>query len=311
MGAHACVLVRVHFSSLRAHNHHSSLSLRLPRIGARLFRNFSILELRTQQRAPDDPQHVEFINNVYDGVNRPPIHRRHLRLYKHLQASDLRSQEWRTATILVSSNAQRELLNLRQAIRFAEEQGVPVVRWRLPAHGQQLGDDVYQRNPCLWGLFVPGAPAMLTENLSVKRGLCNGTIVRMHSLTFDNKTADERHRCFVFQNNFDHALPGQVVDLEPGFRPLTINVTLNSSATAGTPTLVANEFVIPIRAPAVDGSLRSMTKSWVKTVDGFQRVFLADHEVTLAFALTFWKVRCLASHLRVRRARWCRRCTGA
>ena len=44
------------------------------------------------------------------------------------------------------------------------------------------------------GVFVPGTPAFLTENINPHHGLTNGTPVTLHSLILDPEEDVRRHR---------------------------------------------------------------------------------------------------------------------
>jgi hypothetical protein len=139
---------------------------------------------------------------------------------------------WRFAPIGVLGNAERDLLNARQIEAFAKALGVPLIKWRLPVNfkyneddgdERRIHDELYRQEPGLWGYFVEGAPAYLTETICAPRKLVNGSPVLLRSL--------------VFQGN---VVPAAVEDAfdEGGFRvieldepPLYVNVIVGGAAT--------------------------------------------------------------------------------
>ena len=268
-------------------------------VGAQLFQQFSIRDFHTQQRAPDDPEHIALINKVYRCSRLPPITANDLKAYKVLTAEDFAAEpEWREAPILVASNVERDELNLQQATRFAQDHGHPVVRWRLPGKSVPVPESAYDDNPSMWGVFVRDAPAMLMENMNVKRSLCNGTLGHMHSLTFAQGTPQEAHNAHTAQQLIANADPGQIVDLPAGMVPLTVNFVPNAmDATVAprpdTPSLSQDALVVPV-PPHKHKNLKD--QPWWRLIDStgephYRRVTLLDHGIRLAFAITFWKVQ--------------------
>ena len=267
--------------------------------GAHLFRQFSIRDFHTQQRAPDDPHHIALIDNIYKCSSAPPITAARLQPYKVLTSADLQNEPgWRHAPILVSSNVERDTLNFNQAVRFGLDHGHPVVRWRLPGKSVRVPQTAYDDNPSVWGFFVRDGPAMLTENISVKRSLCNGTLGRMHSLTFAQATPGEAHNAYVAQQLIANADPGAIVDLPDGLMPLTINFLPDPKDAAGTPrpvtpSLFEHDLVIPV---PLQRTKPLKEQPWWRITDAntgeehFRRLTLKDHAIKLAFAITFWKV---------------------
>ena len=88
---------------------------------------------------------------------------------------------WATATIAVFSNYERHYLNRKQAETFARAHCLPLMLWKQPLVGRaaELLDadtikELYDNEPGLWGAFVRGAPAMLTENIQPTKLFANG-----------------------------------------------------------------------------------------------------------------------------------------
>ena len=99
------------------------------------------------------------------------------------------------------------------AKKYATRHGVPVVVWEYSTKAKtplkndanrkdysELYDQVikhpalrkqlFQTSAGTMGMFVKGAPAYILENCNTDKRLSNGSFVRMHSLTFDDKNPD-------------------------------------------------------------------------------------------------------------------------
>jgi ATP-dependent DNA helicase PIF1 len=154
-----------------------------------LFKNF---EIRTQHRSVDlaHTSKLENLRNQYRFPNQlfPSVNI--LEGLKILRPID--KENFQDATILVCSNAERNVLNLICLKNFARRFNQPILRWKkILLHGNQMVDTedaemtrLYNEEVFLWEYFVPGASAVMTGNLNPGIGLANGTPVKMHSLTF-------------------------------------------------------------------------------------------------------------------------------
>ena len=188
-------------------------------------------------------------------------------------------------------NYERHHLNRKQAEAFARAHGLPLVMWRLPLTGRaaELLDDsmlleLCDHEPGLWGIFVRGAPAMLTQNIQPTKFLVNGAYGYMHSLSF-SEGAPEELEPQASSTGFRHV----ILD-EP---PLSINFQLtlpDGDDGTGIETLIEDFVVVPIvksqHADTHDtASLWACMKSVPKTLR------LHKHPVDLAFAVTDFKLQ--------------------
>ena len=151
------------------------------------------------------------------------------------------------ATIAVLSNYERQHLNRKQAEAFARAHGLPLVLWKHRLCGQAAElldaaavDEMYTHEPGLWGAFVRGAPAMLTQNIQPSNFLVNWACGFMHSLSFENGPPQELADTL--------ATPGFcLVHLDEP--PLCVNfqVTLpDADDGAGIESLVPEAVVVPV-----------------------------------------------------------------
>ena len=115
-----------------------------------------------------------------------------LKTYKLLQEED---SEFEFATILTSGNRERQDFNTVQSMRWAVQNKTHVIRWH-----RRIRDNTWKGKPkefdnvkraqkesCFWELFVPGAPAYITVNLSIEKRIANGLPVEYHSISFLDK----------------------------------------------------------------------------------------------------------------------------
>ena len=100
------------------------------------------------------------------------------------------------AHIAVLSNFERHKLNRMQAEAFAKAHKLPFVMWKMELVGRQFESmtdgqlkELFENEPGLWGYFVRGAPAMLTQNIQPTKILANGSMGFMHSLTFQGEAS--------------------------------------------------------------------------------------------------------------------------
>jgi hypothetical protein len=261
--------------------------------GAELFAKLAVYELTQQQRAADDPEHVQLIDKMrrHDGR----LVREDMKRFKELSAADLHATDsrFRYAPIIVTSNVERAEHNWSQAGRFATERGFPLIRW--PVHVKRAGvtletqQAMFETDHRLCGVFVKDAPAIITNNISTQHRICNGTQAKLHSLTFlpnNEEQMDELQQMYVeMARPCDDGGP-HIIDIS--FAPFSVNVTMPMPKDGSTPpSLVPGEFVVPI------GLLRDWDLS-VETVEtplGLRRWQLHPHGVELAFSFTYHKVQ--------------------
>ena len=166
--------------------------------GCRLFQTFSLISFEGQQRAKNDREWCAAIN---DARHTGSITESMLKLLRPLTAHDIVNDRlWRFPTIITRTVLEAVSLSYDQAKRWAKEHGVPVVIWmhtitNLPeTEEEQQVLQCLKTDPRMIFVFVPGCPALLTENLkATRKGICNGTRVTLHSFSF-TKTKKKRKR---------------------------------------------------------------------------------------------------------------------
>lgn len=212
---------------------------------------FTLIELCTQHRAAGttagDEEHRAMINNMRDpalcGAAIEMCLRRCARIgsVEEAGAAD--------AAIVVASNAERAQICGSQVQKMGARLGLPVPKF--PLHPEP---DMHDE---LWFPFVPGAPCVVTENISQERGVVNGTRATLHSLAYTDSQAARRL--------VDAAEPGSIVVVPP---PDAVLVTISG-------------FDQPV--PLVKSRFR-------EKIPGTQVEF-APWQCELAFAFTYHKVQ--------------------
>ena len=260
-------------------------------VGTDLFRQFQLVSLTQQQRAAGDPVHCNTIAAFRDVSVDYPVSSEVLSRFRELSAEDVKANlAWLFCPIIVTSNLERQSINMAQAQRFSLMSGVPMLTWRLSVAADlsvfmdsDLEDVLYAENPSMYGMFVQGATAYITSNIARSYGVVNGTCVRMHSLTFAADTPSDV--LAEIRRLIRAAQPGQMVELP--IAPESVNVELEDKNAASWPsalTLVPGKVVIPV--------VRSRESEEVQLCGTFQGVIrVKPHPVDLGFSLTFHKVQ--------------------
>ena len=256
--------------------------------GAMLFEGFRLTNFVQQHRAAADPEHGQRILDMRASDN--PVTEalvgflRDQTLTANALAADPQLAE---APIVVSTNAERDVLNLVQARAFAQRRGTKVLTWVLPIstgrNHQSSAEPAAERpadlarTPGIYGVFVEGAPAYLTRNLQPLRGLANGTAVTYESLIF--ATDEDR---FEAQRAIDRE-PGDVVLLPVAPTHVLVRVRLQPHAIVGLDeTLLQPDgtILVPI----------GYRNDWTK-VSGTRGIKVRNLMVELGFAITFFKIQ--------------------
>ena len=160
--------------------------------GMRLFKTFQKIEMVVQVRS-GDATHTRDLQDFR--VKPQPFSNGFIaRLQnKKLVEADVRREKWRFATRLFYTNDEVQAANHAQAVRYATEHGLPVIRWlKEPCcDGTVEGVGVLATQfPHLAGTYVQGAPCMVTKN--TYHGTANGTKGVAESLVFaDASDADK------------------------------------------------------------------------------------------------------------------------
>ena len=210
--------------------------------GGRLFRAFTVHPLVQQMRASNDPVWTAVLDFFTDPVKSmlPVRDSKLLEVVRDFSAADVAADAlWHDAAIVTYDNATRHAINRAQAIRFARRHGVPVIAWPLrlddksaaafEAAAQRHSVTVHEvREPYeaeLTFYFVVGAPAYLTANICVDKGLVNSARVVLHSLTLNPSTSVDDEWARVHR-----ARAGEVVTLTAP--PLAVNVEVRTHTRA-------------------------------------------------------------------------------
>jgi hypothetical protein len=198
------------------HPYRKGIELILP---ARLF------HLTTQKRA-QDTEHRGLVQSMFRG-EKFTFHT--FDRYPEVKAVDMQEGgDFCDAPILCSTNRERHTITgIRAPIR-AFAKGVCVIRWsaNLKEQWEQKPSEEYLEqvqfsDPCFWEYFVRGCDGYLTDNLSKRRNLVNGTHIRYHSLSFDTLEKEVQ-----FEELVANTEVGQVASLPFDLRPATVNVEL-------------------------------------------------------------------------------------
>ena len=200
--------------------------LGLAKMGGFLFSKFRYIKLTSQHRS-GDPKHMAVISKMSNTGIGPTI--KDLKnTYKKLSADDLASNDFRFATNIVTGNCERREINAWQAKRWAEYHGVNTIRWARNRKeeswkGRPRTEECVahaMQNSCFWEFFPPGAMGYLnTYGINADDGLVNGTEIKYHSLSFEDK--DEKRQ---FKVQCAQAEPGDIITLASP--PTAINVEL-------------------------------------------------------------------------------------
>jgi len=203
----------------------SAEKLGLAETGGYLFSKFRYIKLTSQHRS-GDPKHMAVLNKMSEtGV---VIVKDLKNTYKKLSREDMESNDFRFATNIVTGNAERREINAWQAKRWAEHYGVNTVRWprkrdEASWKGRPGTEECIahaMQNSCFWEYYIPGAMGYLnTYSINSVSGLANGTEIKYHSLSFEDK---ERRKQFNLK--CAQAKPGDIISIDSP--PTAINVEL-------------------------------------------------------------------------------------
>ena len=168
-------------------------------------------ELQQQNRIKTDQVHQDLIERLYHGL---PVTQTDIKSkYRLVTPSELESEEWLQAPILVATNRERLTFVEERARIFATSKGSHVIRWpremrqweqEPPPHLQQqaLDDD-----PVCWEHFVPDAMGFLNENIKKSLLLVNAMPVRYHSVCYNS---DYVH---LLRHEMQTKAPGEIIDM--------------------------------------------------------------------------------------------------
>ena len=276
----------------------------------RLFNEFMTIEFNEQMRAAADVAHARRLQLFRDPESSELKPVRKSDILSHictLKAHELTSgSKFGDAVIVVTDNASRLAINKCKASHLAKSIGRPVIAFTYDLHqktrsyfstvasaSQCTVHDLLSRHHESTFYFVPGAPAMITENISVQRRLANGTMCVLESLTLDSSNCDaasDMHRV-------EQAAAGELIFLSAP--PLSINVSLDRTIFQDWQTqnsLSNEEIVVPLLRSSYP---KNFVLSGIKRLHrgenskaGKQAAVLRHYTfgIELAFSVTYHKV---------------------
>ncbi|RYE99540.1 MAG: hypothetical protein EOO41_00915, partial [Methanobacteriota archaeon] len=272
------------------------------RAAARLLRHFRLRSLHQQQRASGDAQLTELLEALRTPAPGGLKIEHLLRLRVLLQHDMVRPDHpWRFAPVLVTSNLVRAIINDEQVRRFGRFHRCPIIAWwprvrtrssalvRSRAHrevatAQDLRGLHVEDRAALLQLFVPGAPAMLSQNVCIHRGIVNGAWVTLHSITLSTA-----HATAELNERIQRAAPGELIFLDTP--PTSVNVRLATPQPAAWPAdlrlgVEDGAVILPLGVGCEEEvELRHTPARWLR------RVKVVAHPVELAFSITYHKAQ--------------------
>ena len=221
---------------------------------------------------------------------------------KMLSRNDfINDKSWHDATIIVSENVARVALNRSQAFIFARRHNKPVISWRHCLHegsksifevaangNEERLEKIYDSIGELTFYFVPGAPAVIKDNVSTSNGLANGKMCTLHGITLDES---EQAR---LEEVLAHATGGQEIRLDNP--PISVNVQIEEPSDFLRSTTISKDgkTVIPMiirknirREISLNNDVAHKYRMDVEKMN----LAYIDHGVELGFALTYHKVQ--------------------
>jgi hypothetical protein len=262
--------------------------------GTMLFSQFRLLEFTVSERNRGDPQHAKLVSRLRSVDDMYPFTHGVINQFRFLSPQDFQEDpSWSDASIVVTCNAERMAINEQQAIRFAYNNGVPVIRWRAKLTGDYksasptVTQSLFDNYSELWNTFVQGAGVVITDNINPSKGIGNGVDGHLHSLSFDPSLGSEKIRSIM--NLVERAQPGQVLYLDDP--PLSVNIELyrdeeEKPSWPSDETLVKDKIVIPIMLNKFDDDVVVELED-----EGEDTVHFVRHAFDLTFAVTYHKVR--------------------
>lgn len=192
-----------------------------------MIKHFKFISLDEQVRAPDDPRHQAFIEQLRNPNVKYPIDDAFIDDLKQKQLRPCDRENFADVPVAVTSNYEIFRCSLSRLVSTAQKHGVCVIAYRstlqkkhyeaININGKVSVDSFFNqyRDTKLWQYFTPGHPvlAYLTNNICPAKGLANGSPCYLNHLVF--KT--EREAQFV-ETLVRKAKPGEVIylnDIKP------------------------------------------------------------------------------------------------
>ena len=183
--------------------------------GVHLFRKFKLVTLPQQMRSQGDVEHIEMIRRWRDIHTTDPqlLSKEYLASLQVYCSKDwLADGQWRHAPVAVVGNLERRVLTPVLLQTFAHDAQQPVLKWRLKrivsatkgsitskekrsmrqarskaALATMKDEDLsqlYAYEPGMWGRLVPGADAVVLDNVAVAKKVANGSPCKMLALGY-------------------------------------------------------------------------------------------------------------------------------
>ena len=274
--------------------------------GVALFEKLLCFKLRATHRFRKDPTHGDNLNEMRDMASKQPVSGGFLASLVPLSEEEKRDASWMFARVGVVSNLERHQINAARALQFAKHHSRVLIRWKRSLTGaaarsmdSSVRDALFEEEHGLWDYFVPGAPAVMNENLMQAKGLVNGTPCTMHSLVLSESSPDD------LQALLASAGPGGVVTLSKPPEFINVELTELSPVFAGRlrpSSLLDDKLVvsIPMRSsvdefvPSSQYAAQHGIGVKVRVPGSKAKKTLLDikqHMVELAFAVTDFKLQ--------------------
>jgi len=257
----------------------------------------------TRQMRTDDAAHQKMLTELRRLDAEPVFSRAVLNSLQFITPRDVaRDPGWMFAPIGVISNQERILYNYMQAKRWAQYYNVPLIRWPLKLSGSTASSLSAEEMKLaldnelgLWGYYVEGAPAMVTENIPrTNKGIVNGALGWFHSLCWATNALSDAAEELIGGAGYREVL------LPATLRPYTVNVQLtrpaNAPAWRDEDSLVSGAAVVPLKETIHVEPVKLTSPE--SLVAGLPMLKTMPHTACLAFARTDYKLQGVTlSHL--------------
>jgi hypothetical protein len=256
------------------------------RLGAELFKRAAVFVLEEQMRARDCATQGALVARLRRCVDQP-VDDETLSLVRPFVAADVvRDALFREPTFLVGTNRERVAINNALIVNYATSVGKPILRFQYDAasfnlQGEAVLSIVRRVSDEGQGLFVEGAPVMITSNVKTVAGVSNGVRGRMVAVVFSSPDHEMCAR-LVRANS----PPGAIVDIPCTPAYLVVELERDEKY-ASVPTLESGRRLIPVALTTVEEELE--LRGGPNKKKKKDKVLWRAFPVVLAFALTFHK----------------------
>ena len=267
-----------------------------------------MFSLIINERAFSDQKQANLIAALRDYNNPNPITNEIIQMLSKMELTQEDVQldtQWLLASIAVTGNHERANLTELMAQKFAIENNVSVIKWKLPVRESSKSliknenqlEIMYQNDSTMWGYFVKGGQAFLKDNnMNPTKGVANGVPVTFHSLTF----AANHEKIIEIETIISNAKTGEVIVIPcpPNF----INVELINQTSENwhdDETLIPGKVIIPVDLSTKGVKVKLFTlnhedvKIYPKPFGQTETptIMLDDHAVESGFAITMHKIQ--------------------